>query len=67
MANRYYRKNTVTKPRLSFRNTVVDILPNVLLQLTGSVFSFELLPFISHPSVKRELQHVRCALTAFVL
>lgn len=46
---------------------IVDILPNGLLQLTGSAFSFELLLFISHPSVRRELLHVGSALTAFVL
>ena len=65
MANRYYRENKVTKPDCHLE--IVDILPNVLLRLTGRAFSFEPLPFISHPSVRRELQHVDGALTAFVL
>ena len=58
---------TDTTERIKCHLEIVDILPNVLLRLTGSVFSFELLLFISHPSVKKELQHVGGARTAFVL
>lgn len=41
--------------------TTVDILPNVSLQRAGSTFSFELPPFIYHPSVRRKLQIQRCS------
>lgn len=58
MTNKYHRKSYLE---------IVNILPNVSLHLSRGAFWFEPPSFIYHPSVRRVLQLVGSALTAFVL
>lgn len=50
--NKYHRKSNLE---------IVNILPNVLLHLSRSTFSFELLSFIYHPSVRRAAACRQCS------